>query len=99
MACVGWFWYICDNQNKNAFSVEFAAFPQVTISGLLGLPFPETISNRDKDRLTALVTRILDAKSADPSTDTSALEREVDERVYALYGLTEEEIRIVEGGK
>jgi len=36
--------------------------------------------------------RILKAKRA----DTAALEREIDERVYRLYGLTAEEIRIVE---
>lgn len=28
----------------------------------------------------------------------AALEREIDELVYALYGLTPEEIKIVEGG-
>ena len=28
--------------------------------------------------------------------DVSALEREIDESVYALYGLTPEEIKIVE---
>ena len=27
----------------------------------------------------------------------TALEREIDERVYKLYGLTAEEIRVVEG--
>jgi hypothetical protein len=31
------------------------------------------------------------------NADTSALEREIDEMVYKLYGLTEEEIAIVEG--
>lgn len=36
------------------------------------------------------------AKRADPSADTSAWEREIDERVYRLYGLTPEEIKIVE---
>jgi hypothetical protein len=52
--------------------------------------------------------RILSAKAADPAAclrrerrgrqaDTAALEREIDERVYELYGLTEEEIEIVEG--
>ena len=30
---------------------------------------------------------------------TTALEREIDERVYKLYGLTAEEIRIVQGEK
>ena len=34
-----------------------------------------------------------------PNTDTSAFERQIDEMVYALYGLTEEEIAIVEGRK
>jgi hypothetical protein len=29
--------------------------------------------------------------------DTSALERQIDKMVYKLYGLTEEEIEIVEG--
>jgi hypothetical protein len=29
--------------------------------------------------------------------DTSAWEREIDERVYRLYGLTEEEIKTIEG--
>ena len=32
-----------------------------------------------------------------PSTDTTALEREIDMMVYELYGLSEEEIKVVEG--
>jgi hypothetical protein len=43
-----------------------------------------------------LVDRILAAKRANPQADTSALEREIDKLVYHLYGLTEEEIKIVE---
>ena len=35
-------------------------------------------------------------KRIDAGADTSALEREIDELVYALYGLTPEEIKIVE---
>jgi hypothetical protein len=45
-----------------------------------------------------LVERILSGKARDAETDTSALEREIDELVYALYGLTPEEIKLVEGG-
>jgi len=74
-------------------------FPQVTIADLLGLPFPDTVAAQDKDRLAHLVARILATKASDPSADTSALEREIDEIVYRLYGLTEEEVRIVKGGK
>jgi DNA-binding CsgD family transcriptional regulator len=33
------------------------------------------------------------------SNDTSALEREIDVLVYGLYGLSEEEIKIIEGEK
>jgi hypothetical protein len=51
--------------------------------------------------------QILAAKQQPPSTpfdrgelkdsDTSALEKQIDEMVYALYCLTPEEIEIVEG--
>ena len=34
-------------------------------------------------------------KVENPAADTSALEREIDQQVYALYGRTPEEIRIV----
>lgn len=44
-----------------------------------------------------LVDQILAAKKKDPNADTSALERQIDEMVYNLYGLTEDEIAIVEG--
>jgi hypothetical protein len=37
-------------------------------------------------------------KDANPSADISALEGEIDWLVYGLYGLSEEEVRIVEGG-
>ena len=38
----------------------------------------------------------LAAKRSDGAADTAGLEREIDERVYRLYGLTAEEIKIVE---
>ena len=43
-----------------------------------------------------LVDRILAAKQRDAEADTSALEREIDELVYALYGLTSEEKALVQ---
>ena len=43
------------------------------------------------------ISSIINIKKTDPSSDTSALESEIDRLVYELYGLTEEEIRIVEG--
>ena len=44
-----------------------------------------------------LADKILTAKKSDPKADTSALETECDRLVYQLYGLTEAEIKIVEG--
>ena len=41
--------------------------------------------------------RVLTIKNQTPSADTSALESEIDRLVYQLYGLTDEEIRIIEG--
>ena len=38
----------------------------------------------------------LAAKKAKPQAGTTALEAEIDKFVYELYGLTEEEIKIVE---
>ena len=40
---------------------------------------------------------IIAAKKRDPDADTSSLEAEIDQLVYKLYGLTEDEIAIVEG--
>jgi len=38
-------------------------------------------------------------KKSIPAADTSSLEKEIDQLVYELYGLTEEEIKIVEETK
>lgn len=46
-----------------------------------------------------IVNQILAAKKNDPNADTSALEKQIDEMVYALYDLTPEEIAIVEGNR
>ena len=43
------------------------------------------------------VDEIIAAKAAAPNADTSNLENEIDKLVYDLYGLTDDEIAIVEG--
>lgn len=59
------------------------------------LPIASTTAP-ERVALAALVKQVLDAKRADAAADTSALEGEIDQQVYALYGLTPEEIKIVE---
>ena len=60
----------------------------------------EDIQSPDSTPMTSapswrLVDRILDAKAADPNTDTSELEEQIDWLVYDLYGLTDEETAAV----
>jgi hypothetical protein len=60
------------------------------------IPFRWPDSATDK-KVTRLVDHIVSARQRDAGADVSALEREIDELVYALYGLTPEEIALVEG--
>jgi len=59
------------------------------------LPIPE-INPYDRQRLVSGVDRILAAKQRDVGADVSALEREINDLLYALYRLTPEEIKIVD---
>ncbi|MBL7808528.1 MAG: Eco57I restriction-modification methylase domain-containing protein [Saprospiraceae bacterium] len=61
------------------------------------LPIPN-YSDEDAKIMEVRINSILTAKQSDPQADTTALEAEIDALVYGLYGLTEEEIVIVEGG-
>ena len=51
----------------------------------------------NKPPIIALVDKVLDTKRTNLDTDISDLENEIDKLVYALYGLTDDEIAIVEG--
>ena len=42
---------------------------------------------------------ILSAKEKNPDADTSKLEKQLDEMIYKLYKLTDEEIKVVENKK
>jgi adenine-specific DNA-methyltransferase len=60
------------------------------------LPILSATAGR-KAPIVTLVNQVLAAKKADPKADTSALENRIDQLVYQLYGLTEDEIAVVEG--
>jgi type II restriction/modification system DNA methylase subunit YeeA len=65
---------------------------------LNGFPVPKiTLENQGK--IISIVDQILSAKRKVPGVDTMKWEREIDQLVYQLYGLTEDEIKIVEGAK
>jgi Alw26I/Eco31I/Esp3I family type II restriction m6 adenine DNA methyltransferase len=72
------------NSNVNGYEVD-------------NLPHPKNIDQTKKERMSNLVDHILAAKRANSAADTSELEKQIDQMVYELYGLTKDEIRIVEG--
>jgi very-short-patch-repair endonuclease len=53
--------------------------------------------DKTRKEIEANVQKILDSKKQNPEADTTALEAEIDRLVSELYGLSEEEVRIVEG--
>ena len=59
------------------------------------IPIP-IIDDKMKLKLSSLSLIIFSAKKENPAADTSSLEAEIDQLVYRLYGLTEEEIKIIE---
>ena len=76
----------------------FNSNTHVSSGELNSLPIPTATLAQQKP-IISLVDRILAAKKKDPQADTSELEAQIDKLVYALYGLTEEEIAVVEGQK
>lgn len=68
-------------------------FPRVSMKMLKQIPIP---NNDNVNEITMLVDQILTAKHANPSANISALESEIDLLVYQLYGLTYDEVLIVD---
>ena len=59
---------------------------------LVAIPTPS-----QESAIITLVDQILTLKKSDPTSDTTVLETQIDQLVYELYGLTEDEVKIVEG--
>ena len=80
-------------------------FPQVHISALSAIRLPEHGKARH-DKMVALVGRMLElhTRKAGAESEVERVQRliddtdaQIDALVYELYGLTEEEVRVVEG--
>ncbi len=59
----------------------------------LRVPIPNEKQHKE---ICDLLDKIISIKKQNPSADTSDLENQIDQLVYQLYGLTEEEIKIIE---
>lgn len=79
---------------------------QYSVAGMTGFkvrygqiedtPIPNII-DKQREQIIGLVDEIISIRTDDSHADISAQESEIDTIVYKLYGLTEEEIKIVEG--
>ena len=75
--------------------MEHGKQPQIRLKDLKALPV-KMATLEEQAPFTERTEKILAAKQKNPAADTSSLEREIDQQVYVLYGLTPEEIKIVE---
>lgn len=80
---------------QQKFKAETDLFPKIRIKQAKQLPIP-IASLQIQSTIAGLVEEIIKIKKNSLSS-TEKLEREIDKIVYELYGLTEEEIRVVEG--
>ena len=70
-------------------------FVETKIIHILKLPFLKSLLD-----FTAIIDNInylITLKEKDEKFDTTQLEAQIDQLVYQLYGLTEEEVAVVEG--
>ena len=81
---------------KNSANEFDELFPKIRVAEFRKLPIP-LAGKEAQEGVAEKVGEVLVAKKKDPEADTSALESQIDQLVYKLYGLTEEEIAIVEG--
>ncbi|MBE9089765.1 N-6 DNA methylase [Microcystis aeruginosa LEGE 11464] len=81
---------------KNTAKSVRQMFPKLILEDLRKFPIKK-IGTVEQQPFISIVDQILETKKFDPNADTTALEKEIDKIVYELYGLSEEEIRIIEG--
>ena len=77
------------------FKGDTELFPKIRIAQAKLLPIRKA-SMEKQQPIIDLVNQILLKKQSNPSADTSIFEHKIDELVYDLYGLTEDEIAVIE---
>jgi len=83
-----WIWYTCPELQGGTREIRKTYFEKFTVP----MDNPEA-----QTQLATLADQVIAAKTADPKADTSAIEEQINTLVYKAYGLSEEEIKIVEG--
>lgn len=70
-------------------------FPQVKLTYLRQLPFCQCEKEK-QEPIIRYVTEIMEIKSKNPLADTSVLESKIDQLIYELYGLSSDEVKLIE---
>jgi hypothetical protein len=79
---------------QTKFKAETELFPKIRIIQAKELPIPKiTLSNQQP--IITIVSQILSIKKENPQADISELEKQIDELVYKLYGLEDNEIKVI----
>jgi thiol-disulfide isomerase/thioredoxin len=78
---------LTSNINKSAKPINVEGYPSIIVV------------DKNGNKVTDIVNEILSTKKQNPIADTTDLETQIDQLVYQLYELTEEEIKIIEGKK
>ena len=81
---------------KTKFHDGKSLFPKIKKSQLVQIPIFRG-SKEDQANIGEIVNQIFELRKNDSLADTTDLEKQIDQLVYQLYGLTEEEVAIVEG--
>lgn len=77
----------------NKFKSTKTVFSEIQARSVKELPIPFLSDNQQKE-IKSIATKIIDLKKS--NSDTTELVNEIDQLVYQIYGLTEQEIKIVE---
>ena len=87
---------LLDFYYKKKFSTKKEeVFPEIQTYLYEQLPIP-SVNQSQQNEVINIIDNILRIKKNDCNTDTTQLEKEIDKIIYKLYGLTNEEINIVE---
>ncbi len=83
------FYYVTEHKSTKK------VFSEIQARSVGELPIKHVSQNKQQGFI-SLVDKILISKEENPQADTSTLENEIDKKVYHLYGLTYDEVLIVD---
>ena len=83
------FYYVTEHKSTKK------VFSEIQARSVGELPIKH-VSQNIQQGFISLVDKILISKEENPQADTSSLENEIDKKVYHLYGLTYDEVLIVD---